>query len=289
MRSLRRRTAGWRSLPAPRQRALLAVAITLALGSGAVAAWQVRSAQAAERRQVALHEAGAASPQQESGIRGTPPPPTSPPTATPVPTPSASPVAVPTPTPPWTAIPAPAVTPRTTPATRPAGAGPDCGGPGSYEPPVQDGRPIFYTSTPAGSGDGSNGRVPASAMAPLAWCEDSQGNEQWLRADAAAALTRLNEAFRAEFGENIAVDLSYRSYDQQVAMVAAYGPLAAVPGTSSHGWGTAIDTWEWAAYGFGSPRYDWLVLHAPEHGWGSPAWARADGSTPEYWHVEYTG
>ena len=169
------------------------------------------------------------------------------------------------------------------------GAGPDCGGPGSYEPPKNDGSPVFYTSTPTASGDGSNGRVPSSAMGRLGWCTDSQGNGQWLRADAATALTRMNDGFRAEFGENIAVDLSYRSYEDQVQMREYYASAAARPGTSNHGLGLAFDTWEWAAYGFGSARYEWLMANAPSYGWVAPTWARQTGSNPEYWHFEFVG
>lgn len=173
-------------------------------------------------------------------------------------------------------------------AGRTGGAGADCGSPASYQPP-DDSVTAFFTSTPTESGDGSNGRVPRSAMSPLGWCQDARGNQQWLRSDAAAAMTSLNEAFRAQFGENIAIDLSYRSYEDQVAMREHYGPRAAVPGTSNHGLGTAIDTWEWEAYGFGSDRYGWLVANAPEYGWLAPGWARQDGSNPEYWHFEYVG
>ncbi|MDT0167407.1 M15 family metallopeptidase, partial [Actinotalea sp. AC32] len=171
--------------------------------------------------------------------------------------------------------------------SRAAGAGPDCGGPDSYEPPT--GTATFYTSTPSETGDGSNGRLPRSAMSALGWCVDARGNAQWLRADAAAALTRLNEAFRAAFGENVAVDMSYRSYEDQVAMREHYGGVAARPGTSNHGWGTAFDTWEWSAYAFGSARYEWLVTNAPAYGWVAPSWARQGGSNPEYWHFEYVG
>lgn len=169
------------------------------------------------------------------------------------------------------------------------GAGADCGGAGSYEAPRNDGGTVFHTSTPTATGDGSNGNLPASAMTPLSWCQDSAGNQQWLRSDAAAALTSLNEAFRAQFGENVAVDMSYRSYADQVAMRAYYGGIAAQPGTSNHGLGTAIDTWEWEQYAFGSSRYEWLVANGPAYGWVAPSWARAGGSNPEYWHFEYTG
>lgn len=167
------------------------------------------------------------------------------------------------------------------------GAGPDCGGPESYEPPT--GGPSFYTSTPTVDGDGSNGRIPRSQMTALGWCVDARGNAQWLRSDAAAALTRLNEAFRAEFGENIAIDMAYRSYADQVAMREHYGSVAARPGTSNHGWGTAFDTWEWDAYSFGSARYEWLVENGPQYGWFAPSWARQNGANPEYWHFEYVG
>ncbi len=266
-------------------------ALSLAVLAGAVVGWQVRAAQAQERLEQSSSATGEVAQDASESAQATPAAPTPTPERTPSPSPTAElvPDAATSSLPAAAASPAPAAVDPAPTAVRPAGAGPDCGGPGSYEPPVQDGRPIFYTSTPSASGDGSNGRVPASAMAPLGWCEDSQGNKQWLRADAAAALTRLNEAFRAEFDENIAVDLSYRSYEQQVAMRSYYGTLAARPGTSNHGLGTAIDTWEWAAYSFGSPRYDWLVLHAPEYGWVAPSWARAGGSNPEYWHFEFTG
>jgi hypothetical protein len=183
--------------------------------------------------------------------------------------------------------PAPSGDPGAGPRPPTSGAGPDCGSPASWEPPTQ---PVaFMTSTPSVTGDGSNGRVPRSRMAALPWCVDAEGNAQWLRADAAAAMIRLNEAFRARFGENIAIDMSYRSYEQQVAMREYYGSIAARPGTSNHGWGTAIDTWEWQAYAFGSERYEWLVANGPAYGWIAPSWARQDGSNPEYWHFEYTG
>lgn len=167
------------------------------------------------------------------------------------------------------------------------GAGPDCGGKESYQPSTTDPGDGLYTSVPTEAGDGSNGNMPRSAMSPLSWCRDAQGHQQWLRSDAAAAMTRLNEAFRAEFGENIAIDLSYRSYADQVRAKQLFGGLAATPGTSNHGLGLAIDTWEWKAYDFGSARYEWLVAHGPDYGWVCPA--ASEKGNPEYWHFEYVG
>jgi hypothetical protein len=150
--------------------------------------------------------------------------------------------------------------------------------------------PVFYTSAPTPDGDGSNGRIPASAMAAVSWTVDSQGSQFWLRADATAALERLNAAFTAQFGHGLDLDLAYRDYATQVAMRDALGSIAAKPGTSRHGTGTAIDVPELpCSYGWNTPQRTWLVTHGPSYGWASPSWSRENGSNPEYWHYEFTG
>lgn len=149
--------------------------------------------------------------------------------------------------------------------------------------------PPFYTSAPGAGGDGSNGNIPSSQMTQLAWGHDSVGTPQYLRTPAAQALDRLNAAYRARFGGDLDLDLTYRSYDSQVAMRNELGSIAAVPGTSTHGTGDALDVPEWSCYAFGSVRRDWLVTNGPSYGWVSPSWARQGSSNPEYWHYEYTG
>lgn len=158
-----------------------------------------------------------------------------------------------------------------------------------------DGRPVdasgavlWVTSVPTADGDGSNGNMPMSAMCKVPWGTDQLGFAQYLRCDAADALTALNDAFRAQFGVPIDMDLTYRSYADQVAMKAALGGLAAKPGTSTHGLGTALDVQEWTSvYGFGTARYDWLVANGPTYGWFSPARVRQGQPYAEYWHFEY--
>jgi hypothetical protein len=177
-----------------------------------------------------------------------------------------------------------------------AGTGAPAGAPGN--PGIAgwvDGRPVdaqgnvlWVTSVPTAGGDGSNGHMPASAMCQVPWGTDQLGFAQYLRCDAADALTALNEAFRGQFGASIDLDLTYRSYEDQVAMKAAFGGLAAAPGTSSHGLGTALDVQEWAGtYGFGTARYDWLVANGPAYGWYAPARVRQGQPYEEYWHFEY--
>jgi len=125
-------------------------------------------------------------------------------------------------------------------------------------------------------------------MCLVPWGTDQIGSPQYLRCDAEAALTRLNDAFRTQFGEPLAMDLTYRSYDEQVAIRAYYGALAAKPGTSNHGLGLALDLQEWPdVYGFGTPRYEWLLANGPSFGWDAPASVRQDSACPEYWHIEF--
>ncbi len=150
--------------------------------------------------------------------------------------------------------------------------------------------PPFWTSVPTATGDGSNGNLPASAMTALSWTTDSHGTRFYLLTPAAQALERLDVAFRAAFGHDLDIDLAYRDYATQVAMRAALGTVAAVPGTSPHGYGKAIDVPELPCqYGWSSPQRAWLLAHGPSFGWVQPAWALQNGSGPEYWHYEYVG
>ncbi len=150
--------------------------------------------------------------------------------------------------------------------------------------------PPFYTSPPTAGGDGSNGKLPPEALTAISWDVDPHGTPYYLTTSAAAALERLNGAFRAAFGHNLDLDLTYRDYDTQVAMRAALGTVAATPGTSSHGTGLALDVPELPCeYGWDTPQRTWLVTKGPSYGWVSPSWAGRGGSNPEYWHFEYRG
>ncbi|WP_448631181.1 D-alanyl-D-alanine carboxypeptidase family protein [Cellulomonas soli] len=150
--------------------------------------------------------------------------------------------------------------------------------------------PAFYTSVPTEGGDGTNGRLPASALTALSWTVDEHGTPFYLATAAAGALERLDQAFLAAFGHHLDVDLTYRDYATQVAMRDALGTVAAVPGTSSHGTGLALDVPERPCeYGWDTAQRRWLVTNGPSYGWVSPSWARQGGSNPEYWHYEYRG
>lgn len=84
-----------------------------------------------------------------------------------------------------------------------------------------------------------NGRIPAAALQPVG----STGHLLW--APAAASLDSMISTASRD-GVRIGITDSYRSYDAQVDVARrkglyAEGGLAAVPGTSDHGWGRSVD------------------------------------------------
>ncbi|GIG23954.1 M15 family metallopeptidase [Cellulomonas denverensis] len=126
---------------------------------------------------------------------------------------------------------------------------------------------------PTALADYGNGRIPTTALQQVG----DTGHRLW--APAAESLTRLIADAKAQ-GVTIGITDSYRSYESQVDVAArkglySEGGLAAVPGTSDHGWGMAVD----------------LDLDST-----AQAWMRANGGrygfvedTPrEPWHWAYT-
>jgi len=128
-----------------------------------------------------------------------------------------------------------------------------------------------------------NGRIPLAALCPLGTAPG-----HYLRADAAYAFDQLSIAYAGVFGAAICVTDSYRTYQTQVRLYATKPDLAAVPGTSNHGWGTAVDLCG-GIQDFGTRQHEWLFVNAPLYGWFHPAWAQRTGSRPEAWHWEFGG
>jgi D-alanyl-D-alanine carboxypeptidase len=137
-----------------------------------------------------------------------------------------------------------------------------------------DGRPV---------GSQANGFLDPSTLCPLSYAPGHK-----LSAPAAAAFNRLTEHAKATTGSPLCVGDSYRPYGEQVAVYRAKPGLAAVPGTSNHGWGLALDM-SCGVERFGSVPHEWMKANAPQFGWVNPDWARQGGSKPEAWHWEYVG
>ncbi|WP_460405522.1 D-alanyl-D-alanine carboxypeptidase family protein, partial [Actinophytocola sediminis] len=135
---------------------------------------------------------------------------------------------------------------------------------------------------PGAWGGYPNGFFPRTALCPVGV------GEHVLRCDAAAALGQLRQAFTAAFGRPLCVTDSYRTFAEQVRLYGAKPALAAIPGTSNHGWALAVDLCG-GIQSFGSAHYSWMLANAPRFGWSNPLWARQGNGREEPWHWEFTG
>jgi hypothetical protein len=118
-----------------------------------------------------------------------------------------------------------------------------------------------------------NGQIPAAALQPI-----GQGGHR-LYAPAAQAWQQAVADAKAE-GIDLRITDSYRGYDEQVDLAArkglyAEGGYAAVPGTSNHGWGLAVDA------DVNAPEtLSWLKANAWKYGF-------VESVPREPWHWEY--
>lgn len=127
---------------------------------------------------------------------------------------------------------------------------------------------------------------------------------QRLRPDAAAAWDRLAYACQRRHGWLPRLTDSYRPYAAQEALFRrryrpgagfdtrrwngepwhrVSGAAAAIPGTSNHGWGLAVDCTDLAQAGFYGARYKELVGLAAEYGWTNNEGRQVN----EPWHLVY--
>jgi LAS superfamily LD-carboxypeptidase LdcB len=119
-----------------------------------------------------------------------------------------------------------------------------------------------------------NGKIPASALSEV----DGTGHRLW--APAADALERAR-ADAAKDGVTIGITDSYRSYESQVDVAArkglySQGGLAAVPGTSDHGWGMAVDL------DLDDAAQSWMRANGGRYGF-------VEDTPREPWHWAYEG
>jgi hypothetical protein len=142
---------------------------------------------------------------------------------------------------------------------------------------------LFLAGNKGGAGWGGyiNGMIPTSTL-----CHLKTAPNHLLRCDAARAYDALAASYKAEFGQTLCITDSYRSFAVQVTTFANKPKLAAVPGTSNHGWGLAVDLCG-GIERFGTPQSVWMAKHAEMFGWVHPKWSGEAGGKPEPWHWEF--
>ena len=131
-----------------------------------------------------------------------------------------------------------------------------------------------------------NGKIPERMLVAIAWDKE----KTLIAAPALKNLNRLNAAFKKKFGHNLDIDLAYRTRATQDVYWEALGPyVAARPGTSNHGWGTAIDVPETYGYSFRGKYYNWLKANSKKYNWVHRKILEEGSPYAEAWHFEYTG
>lgn len=110
----------------------------------------------------------------------------------------------------------------------------------------------------------------------------------YLRRDAGNAFIQMAAAYKQATGRSLGITEGWRSYDEQVRLYNLYrqgrGNLAAKPGTSTHGAGTAVDV-----NGYGDPNgpaFQWLRQNSGRFGY---KWTGGTFSQVEPWHWDYVG
>jgi D-alanyl-D-alanine carboxypeptidase len=134
-----------------------------------------------------------------------------------------------------------------------------------------------------------NGRIPPGELArivPTDFDEDLQGPAV-MHPEAAWNYQRMRDAASAA-GVTLGISYSYRTFEKQAEKYAAYkahtGNLAAEPGTSNHGWGTALDL-NIPSYPAANsdPQFVWLKANGPRFGFHN------NDAPSEPWHWDYEG
>jgi hypothetical protein len=123
---------------------------------------------------------------------------------------------------------------------------------------------------------------------PAVLCTLWRAPGQRLRTDASLAFDTMSQYHAKVLGVPLCVTDSYRSYAAPVDVYRRKPELAAVPGTSQHGWGLAVDLCG-GVQTYGSAAFQWMKANAPRFGFHHPSWAEPSGNRPEPWHWEFHG
>lgn len=134
-------------------------------------------------------------------------------------------------------------------------------------------------------GGHKNGQIPAAKMKSAG--TQANGRAAYLEAGAAAAFGAFAAAFRRRFGKALNITEAYRDLAEQRRVYALWqagkGNLAAVPGTSNHGWARALDLGS-RIHILGSAEQQWAAANGPAYGWQPTG---LGFSQIEPWHFDF--
>lgn len=131
-----------------------------------------------------------------------------------------------------------------------------------------------------------NGKYPEGLLSELPG-RDGDGTPHRADTLAVASYHRMRRDMAAAIGFDLVPSAGfscYRTLQDQVYM-RSIGATTVGVGKSIHGEALAVDFA--GLVGFNSAQYRWLAENAHLYGWYQPAWAKKNGSLPEFWHWEY--
>jgi secretion/DNA translocation related TadE-like protein len=134
---------------------------------------------------------------------------------------------------------------------------------------------------PTPPGGFANGEIPLDRLSLVSYPGVRTSPGVYLRGDAAAALLTMLQAYHEQTGDYLPVDEGYRDRAEQQRLFDLYGPpRAAIPGTSNHGEGLAVDFVNPPVVR-GSEAHAWLAAHAGQFGFVPLT------QPDEPWHWDY--
>lgn len=127
-----------------------------------------------------------------------------------------------------------------------------------------------------------NGQLPDDALCQIPWAP-----EESLLCGSMDNFQRLNDAFKDEFGTDLPILDGYRPLVEQELVHERDPNWTAIPGTSNHGWGLAVD-FDWDLFSsWDVPQVVWMIENGPRFGWRLPAALGPNSDRPEPWHYEF--
>lgn len=128
----------------------------------------------------------------------------------------------------------------------------------------------------------SNGQLDPALLCPIPWDPSHS-----LLCASMGNFERLNAEYKEEFGTDLPILSGYRTLERQYIVHQRSPGMTAIPGTSNHGLGQAVD-FDWDVFAnWDDPEVIWMIENGPRFGFRHPSVLGPTTDRPEPWHYEF--